>query len=326
MKPIKRAVIGSRGSLLALTQSGMVLDRLQKLYPDTRFSIQKITTKGDRLTDLPLPSFGDKGIFIKELEIALLKREIDLAVHSYKDLPVEMESGLEIAALLEREDPRDALVSRNGMKLADLPAGSKLGTGSPRRKAQLLYFRPDLQVLDMRGNVDTRLRKIEEGLYDGAIMAAAGLRRLGRQNIITEYLSPDVCTPPVGQGAIAVETRAEESQIKNMVKALDHLPTRTVLEAESSFLTRLGGGCLTPIGALGRIEGSKLILTGIIASPDGRKIFRGNIEGSPDEARNLGISLAESLLKKGASEVIASGEKQSLAGAMHELPLHYDLQ
>lgn len=313
MSPAKRVVIGSRGSLLALTQSSMVLDRLKKLYPGIEFSLQKITTKGDRLTDLPLPSFGGKGIFIKELETALLEREIDLAVHSFKDLPTEMEPGLAIAALLEREDPRDVLVSCKGLKLAELPANSRLGTGSPRRKAQLMYFRPDLQVLDMRGNVDTRLRKIEENLYDGAIMAAAGLLRLGRQKIITEYLSPDICTPPVGQGAIAVETRSEEDQVKSMVRALDHQPTRIALEAERAFLTRLGGGCLTPIGALGKIvsegdsprrEGSKLVLSGIVASPDGKNIFRNKIVGAPEEAEKLGISLAESLLKQGAGEVI----------------------
>lgn len=305
-------VIGSRGSLLALTQSAIVQEKLQKLYPGTDFLIQKITTRGDRLSDLPLPSFGGKGIFIKELESALLDKEIDLAVHSFKDLPVEMEPGLEIAAFLEREDPRDVLVSRNGLKLSELPAGSRLGTGSPRRKAQILNYRPDLQVLDMRGNVDTRLRKIEDGLYDGAIMAAAGLLRLGRQNIITEYLSPDISTPPVGQGAIAVEARSQEStdsprsaQIKNMVKSLDHAPTRIALEAERAFLTKLGGGCLTPIGALGKIDGSRLHLTGIVASPDGRAIFRDKIEGPASEAKNLGIALAESLLRQGAGKFIA---------------------
>lgn len=301
MKPV---TIGTRGSLLALKQSSMVQEKLQKLYPDTEFTLQKITTKGDRLSDLPLPSFGGKGIFIKELEQALLDGEIDIAVHSFKDLPSDMEPKFEIAAMLEREDPRDVLVSRSGMKLAELPAGSRLGTGSPRRKAQLLAYRPDLQVVDMRGNVDTRLRKIEEGLYDGAIMAAAGLIRLGRQNIITEYLSPDISTPPVGQGAIAVEIRSEDSLLKTMVKALDHSPTSTVLEAERAFLTRLGGGCLTPIGALGQIEGSKLVLAGLVASPDGKKIFRSSISGPPAQARSLGLALAESLLKQGAGEIL----------------------
>jgi len=319
--PAGRVVIGTRGSLLALTQSAMVQERLQKLYPPVDFVIQKITTKGDRITDLPLPSFGGKGIFIKELETALLEREIDLAVHSFKDLPTEMEPGLEIAAMLEREDPRDVLVSRRGLRLDELSAGSKLGTGSPRRKAQLLHYRPDLQVLDMRGNVDTRLRKIEDGLYDGAIMAAAGLLRLGRQNIITEYLSPDISTPPVGQGAIAVETRSEDGGdslvkggIRDMVKALDHGPTRIALEAERAFLTKLGGGCLTPIGALARLvpEGgsyprqtSKLAMAGVVASPDGKVVFRDKIEGPAREAANLGVFLAESLLRRGAGQFIA---------------------
>lgn len=302
--PIKRVVIGSRGSLLALTQSSMVKERLQKLYPDIEFFIQKITTQGDRITDLPLPSFGGKGIFIKELETALMEREIDLAVHSFKDLPVEMGPEMAITAVLEREDPRDVLVSRKGLKLADLPAGSRLGTGSPRRKAQLMYFRPDLHLLDMRGNVDTRLRKIEEGLYDGAIMAAAGLLRLGRQNLITEYLSADICTPPAGQGAIAVETRSEEGQIKSIVRALDHNSTRIAVKAERAFLTRLGGGCLTPIGALGKIEGSTLLLMGMVASPDGKVIFRNKVEGPAQEAENLGKSLAESMLRQGAGEFI----------------------
>lgn len=304
MGPVKRVVIGSRGSLLALAQSNLVLNNFRKRYPATEFVIKKITTQGDRITDLPLPSFGGKGIFIKELETALLEKEIDLAVHSFKDLPVEMEPALEITAILEREDPRDVMVSRKGLKLKEMPTGSKIGTGSPRRKAQLLAFRPDFQIMDMRGNVDTRLRKIEEGLYDGALMAAAGLIRLGRQNVIAEYISPDLCTPPVGQGAIAVETRSEEGQLKNMIKALDHKPTRYALEAERAFLSKLGGGCLTPIGGLATLDGAKLLLTGMVASPDGTKVFRHKAEGRAGKAKELGESLAEYLLAQGAGELL----------------------
>lgn len=297
-------IIGTRGSLLALKQSSLVLEKLQGFYPHIEFSLKKITTRGDRLVDLPLPSFGGKGIFIKELEQALLRGDIDLAVHSFKDLPLEMEPGLEIAAALEREDPRDVLVSRDGLKLHEMPSGSRLGTGSPRRRAQILSFRSDLQVLDMRGNVDTRLRKIEEGFYDGAIMAAAGLLRLGRQNIIAEYLPPEICTPAVGQGAMAIEIKTEKEKIKNIIKVLGNEPARKCLEAERAFLSRLGGGCLTPVAALGTIDGPRLLIRGMVASPDGKVIFRNRIEGPQQEASDLGRILAESLIKEGAGELL----------------------
>src|SRR5580704_10568471 len=263
-------VIGSRGSQLALWQARWVQSRLAELGMESRIEI--IKTTGDKVLSVPLSSVGGKGLFTKEIEDALLARQVDLAVHSLKDLPTQIPEGLQIAAIPEREDPRDAMV---GQRLADLRKGAKVGTSSLRRSAQLRRLRPDLQVESVRGNVDTRLRKLDEGQYESIVLAAAGLTRLGWSARIAELLDPEVMCPAVGQGALAVETRVGE----NVCQALDHAPTRAAVTAERTVLSALGGGCLTPIGAHARVEGERLRLMAIVLSADGGQSVRDTGEG-----------------------------------------------
>jgi hydroxymethylbilane synthase len=288
-------VIGSRGSQLALWQAHWVQQRLAALGLESRIEI--IKTTGDRVTSVPLSSVGGKGLFTKEIEEALLAGTVDLAVHSLKDLPTEIPAGLQIAAIPEREDPRDAMV---GKKLAELAGGAKVGTSSLRRSAQLRRLRPDLQVESVRGNVDTRLRKLDEGQYDAIVLAAAGLTRLGWQGRIAETLAPDVMCPAVGQGALAVETRVGE----NVCRALDHAETRAAVTAERALLASLGGGCLTPIGAHGRVSGELLQIMGIVLSADGAACVRDSAEGPVGEVERIGRELGESLLRLGADRIL----------------------
>lgn len=297
-------VVGSRGSRLALTQTQEVIDKLQALYLDYRFEVRKIVTQGDRLRDTALARIGGKGIFVKELESALLAGEIDIAVHSFKDLPSEMGPGLEIAAAGERLDSRDCLVSRDGIKLAQLPPGARLGTSSPRRAAQIKSRCPDLEVLNIRGNVDTRWRKVADGQYEATVMAAAGLLRLGWSEHISEYLSTEVCLPAVGQGALAVQVRQDDHRMKQVVSAIDHLTTRQAVAAERALLRRLGGGCQTPIAALGRMEGVTLLLEGMVASPDGKQVIKDRAQGPAFEPEAIGYALAERLLSLGADKLL----------------------
>jgi hydroxymethylbilane synthase len=288
-------VIGSRGSQLALWQARWVEARLGELGLESRIEI--IKTTGDKVLSVPLSSVGGKGLFTKEIEDALLAGEIDLAVHSLKDLPTEIPAGLQITAIPEREDPRDAMV---GSRLSELREGAKVGTSSLRRSAQLRRLRPDLQVESVRGNVDTRLRKLDEGRYESIVLAAAGLSRLGWSIRIAELLEPEVMCPAVGQGALAIETRIGETKCQ----ALDHANTRAAVIAERAVLSALGGGCLTPIGAHARVEGEQLRLMAIVLSVDGAQSVRGKAEAPASKAENVGRELAETLLIQGAAKLL----------------------
>lgn len=291
-------VIASRGSQLALWQAHWVQGRLAALGHESRIEI--IKTTGDKITDVPLAKVGTKGLFTKEIEEALLDGRADLAVHSLKDLPTELPAGLALAAVPPREDPRDAIV---GKRLAELPAGAKVGTSSLRRSAQLKKLRPDLAIESVRGNLDTRLRKLDEGRYDAIVLAAAGLRRLGWADRIAETLGPDVMCPAVGQGALAVETRATGAGF-DACQALDHAETHAAVLAERGLLGSLGGGCQVPIGAHARIENGRLYLLGVVASPDGSEVIRARSEGLVSDAESLGKALGGELLERGARRIL----------------------
>lgn len=291
--------IGARGSQLALTQTRMVADALQHANPGLSISIQTFQTTGDRVTDAPLMSFGGQGVFVKELERALLAGEIDLAVHSLKDLPTLIPEGLLIAATPERADVRDALISRHGIPLAALPIGAGIATSSPRRRAQLLAFRPDLRLSEIRGNIDTRLRKLADSAdTDALILACAGLDRMGWGDRITERLSCDVCMPAPGQAALGLETRSDDPQLIACVRLINHLPTEQAVTAERAFLRQIGGGCHTPVGAWARTSADTLIMDGVLAAADGAWLTRATVSGPVDEAEALGQDLAETVLKQ----------------------------
>jgi hydroxymethylbilane synthase len=268
-----------------------------------RGDIIVIKTSGDRFVDHTIQFLGGKGVFTKEIEDALLGGEIDLAVHSMKDLPAELPEGLAIAAVPEREDPRDVVVSRNNIRLEHLPKGASVATGSLRRKAQILNYRSDLSLIPIRGNVDTRLRKLETERLDAIVLAAAGLKRLGRQDRISEYLSPDICLSAVAQGALAIETRVDEPS-RQAVAFMNHDSSFLEVTAERALLRKLGGGCHVPIAARAVVDGELINLTGMVADTDGRRVCRGSISGPTAEAVALGTALAERLLRDGAGEML----------------------
>jgi len=293
--------IGSRGSQLALWQARWIKARLEERGEACRIEI--IRTTGDKITDVPLAQVGSKGLFTKEIEEALLRGDVDLAVHSMKDLPTELPEGLTIAAVPAREDPRDALI---GKKLSELAAGSKVGTSSLRRAAQLRALRPDLRVESLRGNLDTRLRKLDEGRYDAIVLAAAGLKRMGWENRIAEVLSTDYMCPAVGQGALAIETRAGHGDAERICRALDHAETRLAVAAERALLAALGGGCQVPIGAYAQVDGDEVRLTAVVCTPDGDRLLRRNATGATLDPESLGNRLAQELLGAGADEILES--------------------
>ena len=301
---VRELVIGTRGSKLALWQAEWVHARLRQLEPGLSVSLKRIKTSGDKILDTPLATIGGKGLFVKEIEDALLRGEIDLAVHSMKDVPTRLPEGLEILSIPEREDPRDALISRDGVTLDRLAAGSRIGTSSLRRQAQLLNARPDLSIQMLRGNVDTRIRKLEAREYDGIILAAAGLRRLGWTDRVTEYLSPDVCLPAIGQGALALEGRADDAFVREATARLEHRPTRLAVTAERALLERLEGGCQVPIAAYATIDDDVLTMNALVAGVNGHRLVRDSIQGSVNEAHRLGITLAERLLARGGDEIL----------------------
>jgi hydroxymethylbilane synthase len=292
-------VIGSRGSQLALWQARHIAGRLERLGEQTRIEI--IKTTGDKITDVPLAQVGGKGLFTKEIEEALLAGAIDLAVHSLKDMPAALPAGLTLAAFPEREDPRDGLVRRT---LAELRSGDKVGTSSLRRAAQLHALGLGLVIETLRGNVDTRLRKLDEGQYDAIVLAAAGLRRLGWENRITELLDPAVMCPAAGQGALAIETLGDGGAALEIARKLDHAETRAAVTAERALLAVLEGGCQVPIGAYAHLEGSSIHLRAIVASPDGERVVRDSLCG--EEPIALGHELGRRLLAAGAREILAS--------------------
>jgi hydroxymethylbilane synthase len=295
-------VIGSRGSPLALWQTEWVRRRVEAAGNEVHTRI--IKTTGDRLADAPLTQSGSKGLFIKEIEEALLDRKIDLAVHSLKDLPIELPEGLSIAAIPQREDARDAFVARDGMPWESLPAGIRVGTSSLRRQAQLLAIRPDLEVVALRGNIDTRIRKLDRGDCEGLVLALAGLRRLGFESRVMKIFSPEEICPAVGQGALAIEIRAADAKTLEAVASLDHPPTQDATRAERAMLRELGGGCQLPVAAHAWREAESLHIIAVVASPDGSRVFRAAATGAKEQSETLGKHIAEDLLKQGAGSVL----------------------
>ena len=302
--------MGSRGSGLALRQTEEVLEQIRLHHGDRVFEVVTIKTGGDIAPDASLLGMG-RGIFVKEIERALLDREIDLAVHSLKDLPTRLPEGLIIGAVSARSDARDVLVNRWGLPLADLPTGSRIGTSSPRRVAQLKALRPDLEALPIRGNVDTRLRKANSDEYDGVILAAAGVIRLGRQEEIAEYLSPESFVPPPGQGALAVEAREEDVETLELLASIEDSETRRTATAERAFLEALGGGCQVPVGAYARCDGDTVVMTVFLASSDGAQVFRAEAEGRADDPEQLARDSYRNLIEQGAAEVLEEGDAQA---------------
>jgi hydroxymethylbilane synthase len=306
---IHKITIGTRGSLLALWQTNWVKFELEKRHPGIEVEVRTISTKGDRVLDVSLPKLGEqgKGLFTKELEDALFDRRVDLAVHSLKDLPTELPSGLHIGAICEREDVRDALVARGDVaSFGELRREALVGTSSLRRRAQLRAARQDLVIEPVRGNVDTRLRKLDAGEYDAIVLAAAGLIRLGHADRITELLSEDLVLPAVGQGAIAIESRADDSATAEIIHALNHTATQLACNAERAFLRGLGGGCLVPIAANARIESNVLTLRGLVASPDGSEVIQDQQAGPSHDAELIGRELADTLLSQGAARILTN--------------------
>jgi len=309
-------VVGTRGSALALWQARHVVQALEARHPGRRFDLTTVRTRGDVIQDVALAELGARGVFVKEIEGLLLSGEVDVGVHSLKDLPSELSSGLVLAAVSAREDPRDALVSRGRRPLAELPAGARLGTGSPRRAAQLRAFRPDLVVESIRGNVDTRVRKALAGEgsgLDGAVLALAGLRRLGLEGEVAERIPLSVMTPAPGQGIIGVEARSDDAEVLSLAAAIDDVPTHRAARAERAFVRALGGGCTTPLGAYAVARDGALEIQGVLASTDGRKLLRAEVTGDAADPEALGASLAGRILALGGGEILAEIERGAIA-------------
>lgn len=300
----KTLKIGTRGSKLALWQANWVKSALEAKDSSLSIELAIIKTKGDKILDVPLAKVGGKGLFVKEIEDALLNEKIDLAVHSMKDMPAEIPKGLCIGAIPEREIPQDVLISKNKKRLLKLEPGAKIGTSSLRRTAQLLHARPDLEILPLRGNLDTRLRKLETENLDAIILAAAGVKRLGLESRITEYLDENIMLPAVGQGALCIEVRQNDPWVGPITDALEHPQTRSVIMGERAFLNRLEGGCQVPIAAHGKIENNILTLCGLVASVDGATIMKDIFSGPETSSESIGIELAERLISMGAEEII----------------------
>ena len=297
-------LIGTRGSRLARIQAETVREMLSSLHPDKAWLLREIKSEGDVQPDASLATIGGQGVFVKALEEKLLAHEIDLAVHSLKDMPTRLATGLRIGAVLPREDARDALVSRRGPTLDDLPAGAIVGTGSARRRAQLLAYRSDLVIRDVRGNVDTRLRKLKSGAYDALILATAALIRLRRTSAISQYLPLTLMLPSVGQGALAVEVRESDEEVRGLVQRLNHPPTERAVSAERAFLSALGGGCAVPVAAHASVSDGRLNLQGMVTDPDGTRVIGDSLSGSPRQAEDIGRRLANKVLSQGAAQIL----------------------
>lgn len=306
-----RLIAGTRGSALALRQTGLVVAALRAAHPRLEVQVVELRTEGDRDRGTPLSVLGGKGIFVKELELALLERRLDVAVHSLKDVPSTLPDGLILAAIAKRGDVRDALVSRDGRTLAELPSGARIGTGSRRRRAELLRLRPDVEPVEVRGNVETRIRRVREGALDAVVLAAAGLERLGRLDEASQVFSVDELLPAIGQGALAVETRAGDTETLRLLAALDDAETHRCVRAERAFLRRLGGGCTTPAAAYCVQVGDELLLRGLVAGEDassGNTVLREALQGPASEPETLGERLAAALAERGALALIARSE------------------
>ncbi|MCO1332987.1 hydroxymethylbilane synthase [Microbulbifer sp. OS29] len=303
--PIDRIRIATRQSALALWQANFVKDRLQREHPDLQIELLPLTSRGDQILDIPLTKVGGKGLFVKELEVAMLEGRADIAVHSMKDVPMEFPEGLHLPIICQREDPRDAFVSNQYDSLDDLPQGAVIGTSSLRRQCQVLARRPDLQVTFLRGNVNTRLAKLDAGDYDAIILAAAGLLRLEMHERIRTFLPTDVLLPAGGQGAVGIESR-RDSQLEALLQPLHCGETASRLTAERALVKRLNGGCQVPIGCYAELQGDALWLRGLVGSPDGRNMIRAENHGHAADGSQLGTQLAEQLLTDGADKILAA--------------------
>lgn len=297
--------IGTRGSALAIAQSEWIKDKIEGQYPDISIDLVRIRTKGDKIIDSPLAKMGGKGLFVKEIEDALLRKDVDLAVHSIKDVPAELPDGLCLPVFPEREDPRDAFISRFHTSIYDLPDGASIGTGSLRRSSQLLNIKPGLKIVSLRGNVDTRLKRLESGDMEAIILAAAGLNRLGLSDRTTQFLSTDIFLPAIGQGALGIELRKDDERTLEILSFLNHRPTELAIRAERAFLKRLEGGCQVPIAGFGMIKDTDIILKGMVAELDGSRIIRDEVKGPENRPEELGFSLAEKILGSGADKILA---------------------
>lgn len=311
MKKKNRIYIGTRGSKLALWQAEWVKSEIQHLHSEIEISLIKIKTTGDMILDVPLAKIGGKGLFVKEIEEAILRHKVDMAVHSMKDVPTELPEGLHLAAICRREDPRDALITKvqssefKVQSYKDLPHGATVGTSSLRRLCQLRNIRPDLKIVQLRGNLDTRIRKLDEGQFDAIIVAVAGVKRLGLAYRITEILEPEICLPAIGQGAIGIECRVNDKVINTILGDLNHQETSISVRAERALLRRLGGGCQVPIAAYARIKDGRVIMDGLVGSITGERVIKSHAEGKLEDHERLGTNLAEDLLSRGAKEILA---------------------
>ena len=296
--------IATRSSPLAMWQAEEVARRLKLLYPDLRLELVQMKTRGDKLLDAPLAKVGGKGLFVKELEVGILEGRADIAVHSMKDLPVDFPEGLELAVIMEREDPRDAFVSNHYDSLATMPDGKLVGTSSLRRQTQIRERYPHLKIDWLRGNVNTRLSKLDEGEYDAIILASAGLKRLGFESRIKQALEPEECLPSIGQGAVGIETRSDDTPVKSLLAPLAHADTTSRIAAERAMNATLNGGCQVPIAGFATLSDGRIYLRGLVGEPDGSRILRAEISGNVELASSLGKQLAEDLLAQGADEIL----------------------
>jgi len=301
----KHIRIGTRGSLLATTQSTWVKNQIEAAHPGVSVELVIIVTKGDKILDVPLAKVGGKGLFVKEIEEALLRRDVDLAVHSMKDVPSELPEELHLGIIPPRENPHDAFIATQYATLADLPLGATVGTSSLRRRAQLAALRPDLEIVDLRGNLDTRLRKLDEGQFQAIILAAAGLNRLGMSSRATGYFSAKEMLPAVGQGALGIELRRDDEELLAGMAFLNDARTTVAVAAERAFLYRLEGGCQVPIGAFAEVNDGRVELTGLVASVDGKTVLKDSVSGPEEKAQELGTQLANMLLDRGGREILA---------------------
>jgi len=296
--------IGTRGSALALWQANHVKECIETTFPDLRVDIKTIKTTGDRITDRPLAMVGGKGLFVKEIEASLLDSSIDLAVHSMKDMPGELPDGLIIGGIPERANPFDVLISAQGELFKEYPQGAVIGTSSLRRGSQLKHLRPDLEIKSIRGNLDTRLKKLKSGEYAAIVLAAAGLERLGQVNEITEYLTETDMVPAVGQGALCIETRENDPDMENILSVLDHEPTRICVTGERAFLKKIEGSCHIPVACFGKIRDNRIIFTAVVASEDGKSFIKETIESTPEQVTEKGRELAKLVLDKGGKRIL----------------------
>ncbi len=296
--------IATRKSPLALWQANFVSAQLKHHHPELQVELVTMTTQGDKILDTPLAKVGGKGLFVKELETGMLEGRADIAVHSMKDVPVDFPTGLHLAVICEREDPRDAFVSNTYSSLDELPQGARLGTSSLRRQSQIAALRPDLKIIDLRGNVNTRLKKLDDGEYDAIILAAAGLKRLEFEERITQFIDTDVCLPAIGQGAVGIECRTDDARVHNLIAPLNDNKTQIRVLAERAMNARLQGGCQVPIAGYAEFDKGLIMMRGLVGQVDGQKIIRGDIAGPADNAEELGIVLAEDLLSRGADKIL----------------------